>query len=127
MAKKFYKKIDIIFWFFMMFLPILIGLITMIGWSCNYKLFENQTFNNGMMDSFGRGILAFGDFIPTFIILTFGNLFNTLGITSIASNIIIVYASWLVWVVYVHLLVDIMAFIPKFFHKWLRKADKYDE
>lgn len=126
MAKKFYKKCDIAFWFFIMFLPILLGLISMISYSCNYKFFSSDPFNNSLIGAFNNSILSFEVFIPTFIIQTFTNLFTTIGFN---SNVIMlsVLVSWFVWVIYLHLLVDVLAFIPKFFHKWLRRVDKYDE
>ena len=67
MAKKFYKKCDIVFWFFMMFLPILLGLITMICYSCNYKYFSSDPFSYSLIGAFSNGVLSFSDFIPTFI------------------------------------------------------------
>lgn len=126
-TKKFYRKIDILFWFFIMFLPILIGIITMIGYSCNYKYYTTETLNTTMIQTFFNGIESISNFIPTFIINTFDNLFTTIGITSNTTTTIAIMVSWFVWVVYLHLLVDILAFIPKFFHNWLRKVDKYEE
>ena len=37
MAKKFYKKCDILFWFTIMFLPVLLGVICAIGYCCNVR------------------------------------------------------------------------------------------
>lgn len=132
MAKKFYKKIDILFWFFMMFLPIFIGLISVIGYCCNFKLTgsvpSTSSFSADLLDVFGRSCSGWLYFIPNFIVSTFVNLFTTIGITDITFNTMLsIIVGWFVWVIYLHLLVDVLAFIPKFFHKWLRRVDKYDE
>lgn len=133
-AKKFYKKVDISVWFFLMLLPIIVGFINAVGFACNGWRLDESYLNasyyfNFIIQGFGLGASSFAGFIPNFIIDTFGSLFGYIGLVGNLSEVtlITIICSWFVWVVYLHLLVDILSFIPKFFHNFIRKVNKYDE
>ena len=89
--------------------------------------FNSSSLADNFCIAFSNVVALFNSFIPTFVINTFSSLFTTLGISTFSGLPLLILVSWFVWVVYLHLLVDILAFIPKFFHKWLRRVDKYDE
>lgn len=132
-TKKFYRKCDIIFWFVFMGLPIIVYLIRLVGISFNHINEYNDLVsyvdyisnNNALI--LGKTIEDFSLFNMDFLT----NMFSDLGSNFISNpNALAVFAmlfGFMASIVFYHLILDILLFMPKFFHNFLRRVDKYDE
>ena len=130
-VKKYYKKVDITFWFIMMSLPIIIFLIRYLGlcFSGSHltSLVDVETLNGTISSStytlFSSTCHSFSVFGMSFI----SDIFTSLA-TDLQIDITFVYLfTYMASIVFYHLLLDIIVFVPKFFHSFLRRVDKYDE
>lgn len=130
-AKKFYRKCDIIFWFIMMSLPIIIFLIRFVGLCFSGShltdLNDINTLNLSISSEsyslFSSTCYDFSKFGMSFI----SDIFTSLA-TDLTIDIAFVYLfTYMASIVFYHLLLDIIVFVPKFFHSFLRRVDKYDE
>lgn len=130
-AKKFYRKCDIVFWFIMMSLPIIIFLIRYVGLCFSGSHLTtlsdveslNGSISSGTFTLFRTTCQSFSVFGMSFIRDIFDNLATDLIIDSAFTYLFTYMAS----IVFYHLLLDIIVFVPKFFHSFLRRVDKYDE
>lgn len=132
-TKKFYRKCDIIFWFVFMGLPIIVYLIRIVGLSFThiseysdlYTYVEYITNNNAII--LAKTIEDFSLFNMNFLT----NMFNDLGSNFIsntnACGVFAMLFGFMSSIVFYHLILDIILFMPKFFHNFLRRCDKYDE
>lgn len=130
-SKKFYKKVDITFWFIMMSLPIIIFLIRFVGLCFSGShlttLSDVNSLNSSISSSayslFSSTCYDFSKFGMAFI----SDIFSSLA-TSLEIDIAFVYLfTFMASIVFYHLLLDIIVFVPKFFHSFLRRVDKYEE
>ena len=130
-TKKFYRKCDIIFWFIMMSLPIIIFLIRFVGLCFSGShlttLSDVESLNGSISSStyslFSFTCQSFSVFGMSFI----SDIFDSLA-TSLNIDIAFVYLfTYMASIIFYHLLLDIIVFVPKFFHSFLRRVDKYDE
>ena len=130
-VKKYYKKVDITFWFIMMALPILIFLIRFVGLCFSgshlITLSDINTLNSsisvGSYSLFSSICEDFSVFGMSFI----SDIFTSLA-TDLSIDIAFVYLfTYMSSIVFYHLLLDIIVFVPKFFHSFLRRVDKYEE
>ena len=130
-SKKFYRKCDVIFWFVFMGLPILVYLIRLVGISITHlnsysdlsSWFSYINSNNSLL--FTTTINDFDTLSIGFIKDLFTDLATELDITNIALFGAIF--SYMASIVFYHLILDILLFVPKFFHSFLRRVDKYEE
>ena len=117
-VKKYYKKVDITFWFIMMSLPILIFLIRYVG-----LCFSDSSISSNTYTLFSSTCQSFSVFGMSFI----SDIFTSLA-TDLTIDIAFVYLfTYMASIVFYHLLLDIIVFVPKFFHSFLRRVDKYEE
>ena len=130
-VKKYYKKVDITFWFIMMSLPIIIFLIRFVGLCFSGShlttLSDVESLNGSISSStyslFSFTCQSFSVFGMSFI----SDIFDSLA-TSLNIDIAFVYLfTYMASIIFYHLLLDIIVFVPKFFHSFLRRVDKYDE
>lgn len=130
-CKKFYRKVDIIFWFIMMSLPILVFLIRFIGLCFSGSHLTtlsdintlNSSISSGSYSLFSSTCQGFSVFGMSFI----SDIFTSLA-TDLNIDIAFVYLfTYMASIVFYHLILDILLFVPKFFHSFLRRVDKYDE
>lgn len=130
-CKKFYKKVDITFWFIVMALPIIIFLIRFIGLCFSGShltvLADINSLNSSISSStyslFSSTCQSFSVFGMSFISDIFSSLADDLQI-----DIAFVYLfTYMASIVFYHLILDIIVFVPKFFHSFLRRVDKYEE
>lgn len=130
-AKKFYRKCDIIFWFIMMSLPIIVFLIRFIGLcssGSHLTTLSDVESLNGSISS--ASFTLFRSTCQSFSV--FGMYFIRDIFDSLATDLVIDCAftylfTYMASIVFYHLLLDIIVFVPKFFHSFLRRVDKYDE
>lgn len=130
-CKKFYRKCDIIFWFAMMALPIIIFLIRFVGLCFSGSHLTtlsdintlNSSISSGSYSLFSSICYDFSKFGMSFL----SDMFTSLA-TDLQIDIAYVYLfTYMASIVFYHLLLDIIVFVPKFFHSFLRRVDKYDE
>ena len=130
-CKKFYKKVDITFWFIVMALPIIIFLIRFVGLCFSGShltvLSDINSLNTSISGSsyslFSSTCQSFSVFGMSFI----SDIFTSLA-TDLQIDIAFVYLfTYMASIVFYHLLLDIIVFVPKFFHSFLRRVDKYEE
>ena len=123
-CKKFYRKCDIIFWFAMMALPIIIFLIRFVGLCFSGSHLTtladietlNSSISNGSYSLFSSICEDFSIFGMSFI----SDIFTSLA-TDLSIDIAFVYLfTYMASIVFYHLLLDIIVFVPKFFHSFLR-------
>jgi len=130
-AKKFYKKVDITFWFIVMGLPIIIFLIRFVGLCFSGSHLTTLSDINTLNSSISSGSYSlFSDICQSFSV--FGMSFISDIFTSLATDLQIDIAfvylfTYMASIVFYHLLLDIIVWVPKFFHSFLRRVDKYDE
>ena len=130
-VKKYYKKVDITFWFLMMGLPIIVFLIRFIGLCSSGShlttLSDIESLNNsissGSFTLFRSTCQSFSVFGMSFI----RNIFDSLARDLIIDSAFIYLFTYMASIVFYHLLLDIIVFVPKFFHSFLRRVDKYEE
>ena len=130
-AKKFYKKVDITFWFIVMGLPIIIFLIRFVGLCFSGSHLTTLSDINTLNSSISSASYSlFSDICQSFSV--FGMSFISDIFTSLATDLQIDIAfvylfTYMASIVFYHLLLDIIVWVPKFFHSFLRRVDKYDE
>lgn len=129
--RKIYKNVDVIFWFIVMALPLIVALIWFIG--C--KL----TFNSGIASSTDMiayqtsNLLDFGnilnnvldyfdDLVFPFLKDMFIHLFDLIGVEN--HLILGVLFGWFCSVQFMHLLFDFICWLPKFADKYLHKCEE---
>lgn len=100
-------KLDAIFWWLIWLLP-LIGVIVALAFGGDNTFSEFSTFIEGFSFPFVRNVISD---VETTVSITF-------------PAVLTAYASYLVSVEIVHVLVDVLVFIPRFAHK-LVDVDTY--
>ena len=128
--KKWYKRFGTIFWWLLTILPILVALIQFIGY--------HLIFNSGISvasDLANYHDLASGNYfdilsntLADFDLIsidlfdnTFSDLFNIIGIDNYITLGYLL--SFMVSVQIYHLIFDLFAWLPMFFHKLLEKSN----
>ena len=102
---------DNIMWYLLYLLPLIVWLILLARNEFNaiYTLsyvFENMglgIINDNVILTALNGVFAVGGVFPIFT----------------ANNFILVYMTWFIAIMIVHLAVDFLVFIPRLCHKWL--------
>ena len=114
---RFGYKLDKLFWFFIAFLPL-------IGWVASL-LFSTSpaAFGTFITEKFG---LAASDSNPFYSV--FVDIFGSAGIFPLfaENSEILIMFSWLATGEIIHVLFDVLIFIPRLAHKWISKAVQDD-
>ena len=127
--KKWYKRTSTLFWFGLAIMPILITLIQTIGiyiihWgdSVSYTNISEFFTSNGFWIYLESNASRFGDFTPSLLRSAYAHLFNSWGGITLDSQMILAYIfGWFTFTYIIHLIVDIMIWLPKLFHSWLER------
>lgn len=116
MRKRTIKKLaDTIFWYGLYFLPIIILILMSIH--------NPITSISSVIDTLGLNILS-----DSIIYTTLADIVGTGGILPLfASTDLLVFFTYYISVFILHLLVDIVIFIPKIAHKWLNTFTQGDD
>lgn len=113
--KKISFILDRLFWGFIALLPLLVYLVFIIKNGTTYSL-EN-VFND-----FGFGIDTSSVIYQTFIQIFGVASGSSATIPAFLSNGVVLYISYMVLVELIHLIVDILLYIPRIAMKWLDKG-----
>ena len=111
MRKRTIKRLaDTIFWYALYFLPILILILMSI---------HNPISSvSSVIDTLGLNILT-----DNIIFTTLSDIFGVNGILPFfQNNDLLIFFTYYISVFTIHLLVDIILFIPKVAHKWLNSC-----
>ena len=110
--RKIKKMSDTIFWYSLYMLPII---LLIINWAC-----AGSISFAGVFDSVGLNIVS-NNIVFTALVDVFGSA----GVFPIFQNTIIFeYLAYFIMLVIIHIMVDILLFIPRFCHKLLDKGEK---
>ena len=120
---RFSYKLDKIFWFFISFLPITSWLVYLLSYplldvnpSSSFIRLANWISSQFLSTSFSNNI----------VFQTFIKIFGPAGeFPLLDSNSAIVFF-WLVSVELIHVMFDVVVFIPRLAHKWISKAVQDD-
>nr|DAV80602.1 MAG TPA: hypothetical protein [Inoviridae sp.] len=116
-------KLDKIFWFIISFFPLFSWLIYLFSFS-GYTA-SPLTFYAWLEQNFG----FLGQIQESIIYSTFYQIFSITSVTSLfpaLSPSLMAFFTYLVTVEIVHVLYDIIVFIPRLAHKWISKAVQDD-
>ena len=103
MESKFEKKLDILFWWLIWLLP-LVGAVVSLMFGSDNTFADFSTFIEGFRFGYIKDLLV--DFFDIFS-LTF-------------PGVLLDYASYLICAEFVHILVDVIIFIPRFVHSMVQ-------
>lgn len=121
--KRWYKKYATCFWFTLAILPFLVALIQYIGFYLVHT--DNIQFNDlttwinqnnfeTILENVGS---IFQNVTPRILSNSFTDLFKSFD--SNIYNFLGIYFGWFAWTFFIHLMVDIIVWLPKIFHSWL--------
>lgn len=116
-------KLDKIFWFIISFFPLFSWLIYLFSFSSYTE--SPLTFYVWLEQNFG----FMGQIQNSIIFSTFYKIFSITSVTSlfpVLSTSLIAFFTYLVTVEIVHVLYDVIVFIPRLAHKWISKAVQDD-
>lgn len=120
---RFSYKLDKIFWFVISFLPLFSWLVYLFSFS-SYTA-SPLTFYAWLEQNFG----FLGQISQSTIYSTLYQIFSITSVTSLfpaLSTSLLAYFTYLITVEIVHVLYDVMVFIPRLAHKWISKAVQDD-
>lgn len=120
---RFSYKLDKIFWFIISFFPLFSWLIYLFSFS-GYAT-SPLTFYAWLDQCFG----FMGQIQKSAIYSTFFQLFSITSVDSLfpaLSTSLMAFFTYLVTVEIVHIVYDVMLFIPRLAHKWISKAVQDD-
>ena len=130
-SKKFYKKVDITFWFVIMALPFVIFLIRFVGLSFSGShlttLNDVNSLNSSISSDSYSLFTSIGQQFSVFGMSFISDIFTSLATDLQIDIAFVYYFTYMASIVFYHLLLDIIVFVPKFFHSFLRRVDKYEE
>lgn len=130
-SKKFYKKVDITFWFVIMALPFVVFLIRFIGLCSSGShltaLSDINSLNNSISSGTYSLFTSVGQQFSVFGMSFISDIFTSLATDLQIDIAFVYYFTYMASIVFYHLLLDIIVFVPKFFHSFLRRVDKYEE
>lgn len=121
--KKWYKRSATLFWLCLSSLPLIVALIQFIGFnlihtnSLSYSDLENWYARNDFFNIFNRVCFDFSNFTPSILRTSFTEIFQNFD-----SEIYIAlgdFFGWFTWVFFIHIIVDIVIWLPKMFHSWI--------
>lgn len=128
--KKWYKRTSTLFWFMLATLPLIVALITTISstfihWSeiTTETTITTYLSNNNFINSFTNIIDWFSNYTPSILKNAYRDLFTNFDITNTYATSLGVFFGWFTFTYFIHLMVDIIVWLPKLFHKWLERWD----
>lgn len=129
--KKWYKRTSTLFWFALATMPILITIIQTIGayiihWGDNVAFTDINDFfySNNFWSIFEGNATRFGNYTPSILRTSFNGLFASFGGITLDSQVVLANIfGWFTFTYFIHLIVDIIVWLPKLFHKWLERWD----
>lgn len=126
--KKWYKRTSTLFWFVLATLPLIVALITTISssfihWSDTTAdtIITTYLNNNTFTNSFTNTVSWFGNHTPSILNNAFTELFEEFNISNTYATTLGMFFGWFTWTYFIHLIVDIIVWLPKLFHKWLER------
>lgn len=103
---------DYIFWYSLYMLPII---LLVLNWCC-----AGQISFAGVFDIVGLNILT-----DNIVFTALTGVFGVGGVFPVFQNTIILeYLTYFIMLVIIHIMVDVLLFIPRFCHKLLDKGEK---
>lgn len=101
---------DTIFWYLVYMLPLIVWLVLL----CRNAFDPNITMQY-VFDTMGLGIVNDNVILTSLI-----GIFGVGGVFPLfANNAILVYGTWFIATMILHLAVDFLLFIPRLCHKWM--------
>ena len=128
--KKWYKRFGTLFWWAFTILPVIVALIQFTGYHLTFNsgissATDLASYHNNSIGGFYNilaNVLNDFDLINMSIFkTTFSNLFDLIGITN--YSVFAILMSFMVSVQVYHLIFDLFAWLPMFFHKLLEKSN----
>lgn len=122
-STRFSYKLDKIFWFVISFFPLFSWLIYLFSFSDYAK--PPLAFYAWLEQNFG----FMGNITKSVIYSTFYRIFSIASVDSlfpVLSSSLMAFFTYLVTVEIVHVLYDIIVFIPRLAHEWISKAVQND-
>ena len=122
-ASRFAFKLDKIFWFVVSFFPLFSWLVYLFSFS-SYTA-SPLTFYAWLDQNFG----FMGQIQNSVIYSTFYQIFSITSVDSlfpVLSTSLMAFFTYLVTVEIVHVVYDVIVFIPRLAHKWISKAVQDD-
>lgn len=125
--KRVYKKYATLFWLVMCSLPLIVSLVQFIGFnfihtdSLSYSDLQNWYANNNFFSIFQRNCFDFAQYTPSVLKNAFIDIFQSFDNEIYIS--IGEFFAWFSWVFFIHIIVDIVVWLPKIFHSWLERWD----
>ena len=120
---RFSYKLDKIFWFVISFFPLFSWLVYLFSFSGYTE--SPLTFYAWLEQNFG----FLGQISNSVIYSTFYQIFSITSVTSlfpILSTSFMAFFTYLITVEIVHVIYDVIIFIPRLAHKWISKAVQDD-
>lgn len=120
---RFSYKLDKIFWFIISFFPLFSWLLYLFSFS-SYTA-SPLTFYAWIEQNFG----FLGQVSNSVIYFTLYQIFSITSVSSLfpaLSTSLIAFFTYLITVEIVHVIYDVMVFIPRLAHKWISKAVQDD-
>lgn len=124
---------DTIFWYALYFLPVIMGVISIIGFMSSESFFtywigDGDYSNLPVLAAFRNVIDGFGVMADGPVYMVLYDLFSTDGLIPVFSDdLIFKFFSYFINVYLIHLCVDFVLFIPRLAHKWMKKFTQGDE
>lgn len=119
---RFAYRLDKVFWFFIQFIPLFSWLVYLISFT-GYKSQE-------------ASVLSFGNWIANYflgfsleeniVFTTLLNIFGQGGVFPIFGTAMVYFFTYLIMIEIVHVVYDVIVFIPRLAHKWISKAVQDD-
>lgn len=120
---RFSYKLDKIFWFIISFFPLFSWLVYLFSFSGYTE--SPLTFYAWLEQNFG----FLGQISNSVIYSTFYQIFSITSVTSlfpVLSTSFMAFFTYLITVEIVHVIYDVIIFIPRLAHKWISKAVQDD-
>ena len=117
---RFAYKVDKIFWFFVSFAPLIFYALYLVSHFKQSEYFSFYVFLSNYLGLFFSSNSVFSSLFST--------IFGSSGIFPLfsAQSGWLVFFSYLATIEVVHVLFDVMIFIPRLAHKWISKAVQND-
>ena len=124
-SKKINKKFNSIFWSVIYALPLIFLFLTYFGYLLVYKETGSTVFIDiDLLNlSLSHTLNSFNGFIWDFIFDMFNSLFESLSFdtSGLISLFVVCLFTWLVQFSFIHILVDVLLFIPRALHNFMER------
>lgn len=128
--KKWYKRFGTVFWWILTILPLIVALIYFIGYHLTFNsgitsANELVSYHSNLAGNFYNELqnvaLSFNDFSISYLTDSFDSLLDSIGLNETTTFSILL--SYMFTVQIFHLIFDLFAWLPCFFHKMLEKSN----